>query len=241
MTIHHHVTPITPLAALYDLRGRHFMVSHARPDDVERVHAIGQSVALNNGALSKWMSGRDTDWSGYHAWTDRWLDCPTTWAIVPDEIGAGTQEQDALIREWPHGKRQAAPVWHMDEPVTRLLTLCEQGWNRVCIGSTDEYRVVLSLAWTVRMDEAYGEMRRVFGRRLPPTHMLGGMQFSGLRWPFASVDSSDIAQNHWRAQNTPRAMADCWDAMQCGEAKAWAAPAYAARLETPLLMLESAA
>jgi hypothetical protein len=40
------------------------------------------------------------------------------------------------------------------------------------------------------------------------------MQLSGRRWPFASVDSTDIARNHNRPQNTPRAMADRWDAIQ---------------------------
>ena len=234
MTIHHHGTPITPLTALYDLRGRHFFVSHARPDDVERCHAIGQSVGLDNGAFSKWKRGHATNWPGYHAWTDRWLDCPTTWAVVPDEIDAGTQEQDALIREWPHGKRQAAPVWHMDEPVARLLTLCEAGWSRVCIGSTAEYRVVLSPAWQARMDEAFEALGRTFGRRIPPVHMLRGMQCSGLRWPFASVDSTDIAQNHWRPQNTPRGMADRWDAVQCVPPREFVAVAHAPRLPTPL-------
>lgn len=235
MTLHYHVTPITPLTALYDLRGRCFMVSHARPDDVERAHAIGQSVALDNGAFSKWMRGAETDWPAYFTWTDRWLDCPTTWAIIPDEIGAGTQQQDALIREWPHGKRQAAPVWHMDEPISRLIKLCEQGWRCVCIGSTDIYRVVMSTLWKTRMDEIFSELARVFGRRIPAIHMLRGMQCSGLSWPFASVDSSDIAQNHWREQNTPRAMADRWDALQCGAATKWAVAPYVARSEAPLL------
>lgn len=240
MTLHYHVTPITPVPALYELRGRNFMVSHARPDDIERVHAIGQTVAIDNGAFSKWMRGATTDWPGYHAFTDRWLDCPTTWAIVPDEIDAGTQEQDALIREWPHGKRQAAPVWHMDEPVSRLLRLCDEGWNRVCIGSTAEYRIVMSPAWEARMDEAFGEISRTFGRRIPPVHMLRGMACSGKRWPFFSVDSSDVAQNHNRPQNTPRGMADRWDALQCASGASFK-PGRPMRRETlPLFQRELA-
>ncbi len=235
MTLHYHGTPITPLTALYDLRGRCFCVSHARPEQVEKVHAIGQSVMLDNGAFSAWKRGHQTDWVGYYAWADRWLDCPTTWAVIPDEIDAGTQQQDALIREWPHGKRQAAPVWHIDEPIERLLALCEAGWSRVCIGSTDEYRVVLSSAWQARMDATFSELVRVFGRRTPPLHMLRGMQCSGLRWPFASVDSTDIAQNHNRPQNTPRAMADRWDTMQCGLTQNFSAGAYGKpRFQIPL-------
>jgi len=214
MTVHYHGTPITPIEVLYSLAGKNFCVSHMAPQDVERCHAIGQSVMLDNGAFSKWKSGKVTDWPKYYAWCDKWLDCPTTWAIPPDVIDAPSQEQDGLLNEWPHGKRQAAPVWHMDEPIYRLLRLCEEGWNRVCIGSTAEYAAVLSAAWECRMDEAWNELARTFGRT-PPIHMLRGMQCSRLRWPFASVDSTDVAQNHHRIQNTALSMANRWDASQC--------------------------
>lgn len=202
------------MEALYSLAGRCFCVSHARPEQVARVHEIGQSVMLDNGAFSKWKRGRQTDWAGFYEWADRWLHCPATWAVVPDEIDAGAQMQDALLREWPHGKRQAAPVWHLDEPLPRLLRLCEAGWERVCMGSTAEYAAVLSEPWERRMDEAFNEIARTFGRT-PRLHMLRGMQLCGRRWPFYSLDSTDVAQNHNRPQNTPRAMADRWDAMQC--------------------------
>lgn len=214
MTLHYHGTPITPIDVLYSLAGRHFCVSHARPEQVARAHEIGQSVMLDNAAFSKWKRGYETDWVSYYAWTDRWLHTPSTWAVIPDEIDAGSQQQDALIREWPHGKRQAAPVWHMDEPLPRLLRLCEDGWERVCIGSTSEYADVLSPLWQRRMDEAFNASALTFGR-LPRLHMLRGMQLSGRRWPFYSVDSTDVAQNHNRPQNAARAMADRWDAMQC--------------------------
>lgn len=210
--IHYHGTPITPITALYELAGRHFCVSHAAPQDVSRVHQIGQSVMLDNGAFSKFTKGKATDWPAFYAWCDKWLDCPTTWAVIPDVIDEGSQAQDHLIREWPHGKR-GAPVWHMDEPIGRLVRLTEE-WPRVCIGSTGEYWQVLAERWERRMDEVWDELARRHAR-LPWLHMLRGMQLSGLRWPFASVDSTDIAQNHNRPQNTPRAMADRWDAMQC--------------------------
>ena len=102
----------------------------------------------------------------------------------------------------------------MDEPLPRLLRLCEDGWERVCIGSTAEFATVLSPAWERRMDEAFSAMARTFGR-MPRCHMLRGMQLSGRQWPYYSVDSTDVAQNHHRPQNTARAMADRWDAMQC--------------------------
>ena len=166
---------------------------------------------LDNGAFSKWKSGKETDWPAFYAWAERWLSYPTTWAVIPDVIGEGSQAQDRLLREWPFGQK-GAPVWHMDEPVNRLLKLCDE-WPRVCIGSTDEYAVVLSPAWIRRMDEAWNEIAKRH-RFLPCVHMLRGMQLSGRHWPFASVDSTDIGRNHNRDQNTPRAMAERWDAMQ---------------------------
>lgn len=209
--IHYHGTPITPVASLLELAGRHFCVSHQAPQDVQRVHLIGQSVLLDNGAFSKWKSGKSVDWPAYYEWCDRWLDYRTTWAVIPDEIDAGSQQQDALIREWPHGDR-GAPVWHMDEPIDRLLRLADE-WPRVCVGSTAEYADVLSDLWCDRMDATFNELSKRH-RRLPWLHMLRGMQLSGMRWPFASVDSTDIARNHNRPSNTPRQMADRWDAMQ---------------------------
>jgi len=214
MTIHYHMGDITPIEALYEMAGRHFLVNHLYPANAQRCHDIGQSILIDNGAFGKWKSGKKTDWPKYYAWVERWLEYATTVAIPPDVIDAGSQEQDALLREWPHRKRQSAPVWHMDEPITRLCRLVDADYDRVCIGSTAEYAVVLSEMWEQRMDEVWNELVTVFGFT-PPVHMLRGMACAGLRWPFFSIDSSDIAQNHCRPQNTPRRMADRWDAKQC--------------------------
>jgi hypothetical protein len=209
--IHYHGTPITPIAQLLTMAGRHFCVSHMKPDDVARCHQIGQSVMLDNGAFSKWKSGKHTDWPRYYEWCDQWLDYPTTWAVIPDTIDGGSQEQDALIREWPHGNR-GAPVWHMDEPLHRLQSLCED-WPRVCVGSTAEYATVLSPSWCNRIDEMFNALAVTFSR-IPNLHMLRGMQLSGRQWPFASADSTDIAQNHHLKHKCARSMADRWDALQ---------------------------
>jgi hypothetical protein len=212
MTLHYHGTPVTPITALYELAGRHFCVSHAHPQDVARVHQIGQSVLLDNGAFSAWTAGRTPDWVAYYEWCARWLEYPTTWAIVPDVIDGSEEEQDALIVKWPHGQR-GAPVWHMNESLGRLLRLVD-AWPRVCIGSTAQFRVVLSDSWRRRMDEVW-DLLAVYCFGTPWVHMLRGLQCCAGPWPFASVDSTDIARNHSRPQNTPRGMADRWDAMQC--------------------------
>ena len=210
--IHYHGTPITPISALLELHGKHFCVSHMAPQDVTRCHQIGQSVMLDNGAFSAWKSEKKTDWNKYYDWTDQWLNCPTTWAVIPDVIDAGTQEQDALLREWPHGKK-GSPVWHMDEPIHRLLNLIDE-WPKVCIGSTAEFATVLSSRWCARMDEVWNEISQRH-QRLPWLHMLRGLQLSGKQWPFASVDSTDVARNHHLPHQTPLKMTSRWDGSQC--------------------------
>ena len=224
--IHYHGTPITPTATMLTLAGKCFCVSHFRPDQVALAHQIGQSVMLDNGAFSKWKAERKadngkvyTDWPAYYAWTDQWLDHPTTWAVIPDLIGGGDQEQDALIAEWPHGDR-GAPVFHLfnhDEDMgryraQRLLRLLDR-WPRVCIGWAEPALPILSDEYRRAMDLIWNEVAKRHART-PWIHKLRGMQLSTAEYPFASVDSTDVAQNHNRPQNTARGMADRWDAAQ---------------------------
>ena len=91
MTIHYHGTPITPIAAFMKMKGRSFCVSHAHPRDIKRAHDFGESVMLDNGAFSKWKSGKDVDWKKYYEWCDHWLNYPTTWAVIPDDIEGGAE------------------------------------------------------------------------------------------------------------------------------------------------------
>lgn len=219
MTIHYHGTPITPAPELVKLSGRHFCVSHWEPRQVEAAHRLGQTVMLDNGAFSAWRSGKPiADWRPYLEWADRWLDYPTTWAVIPDVVEGTEGEQDALIEQWPHGAR-GVPVWHLHESFDRLLRLLD-GHSRVCMGSSADYKDVLSPAWVRRMDAAWRKIDARH-RRTPWVHMLRGMQLVRHRWPFASVDSTDIARNH-AGNNTrgtppkcPAKMAERWDAGQC--------------------------
>ena len=193
--------------------GAHFCVSHAQPQQVKQAHRIGQSVMLDNGAFSAWRSGYAPDWQAYYDWCDPWLDYPTTWAVIPDVIEGDELDNDLLVRAWPHGMTKGAPVWHMHERIHRLLGLLDC-FPRVCIGSSAQFATILSHEWERRMDAVW---RAINGRhrRTPIVHMLRGLQLVRHRWPFASVDSADIARNHSAKQNTVERMIRRWDAGQC--------------------------
>jgi hypothetical protein len=212
MTIHYHGTPITPISKFMELAGCHFTVSWARPEDVQRAHKWGQSVMLDNGAYSFWKGNKPISWKGYYDFCDRWLEYPTTWAVIPDVIDGLEHENQRLIALWPFGSR-GAPVWHLHESLEYLLSLLD-GWARVCFGSSGRYAEVLSLSWQRRVDEAWNEIVKRH-KRTPWVHMLRGMQCCKREWPFASVDSTDIARNHNRTQNEPEEMARRWDQIQC--------------------------
>lgn len=216
--IHYHGTPITPLRKLLQLAGRCFCVSFAHPHDVAVCHEIGQAVMLDNGAFSLWRLGRAVDWPAYYAWCERWLQYRTTWAVIPDVIDGSSRQNDRLLDAWPFGDR-GAPVWHLQEPIGRLLRLARD-WPRVCIGSSGEYRSVASPGWHRRMAAA---MDALCGDGPAPVwlHMLRGLRLAGSDYPFASADSTNVARNHAGcptrgiARRSPDAMAAAIDRRQC--------------------------
>lgn len=212
MTIHYHCTPITPSSVFKSLAGRHFAVSFVRPDQLRESHEIGQSVMLDNGAYTAWKKGTRIKADLFHEWVDKWLDCPTTWAIIPDRINGTEYQNDELVRKWPFGDR-GAPVWHLNEPIERLLRLCGR-FEKVCFGSAGAYKTIGSDAWSRRVRAAFSALN-IFPR-LPWIHMLRGMSLSGSKvFPFASLDSSNIARSHKEWPNNAVKMAQRLDATQC--------------------------
>jgi hypothetical protein len=107
------------------------------------------------------------------------------------------------------GDTRGAPVWHTDEPIDRLVRLCDE-WPRVCIGSSSHHQIG-AMNWHQVMNEAFNRLAKF--SRMPWTHGLR-MQSVGHLFPFGSVDSADIARNNNRKQNTVRSMCDRWDCVQ---------------------------
>jgi hypothetical protein len=171
---------------------------------------------LDNGAFSVWKRGLVVDWEKWFAWAEPWLDTPTTWAVLPDSIEGDEDENDHLVRRWTH-VRNGVPVWHLHESMHRLSVLVDL-FGRVCFGSSGSYSTVGSSHWHQRVTEAFNTLVDDFGR-VPWIHMLRGMNLSGDVYPFASVDSTDVARNHnlggGNGHKDIVAMAKRWDGIQC--------------------------
>jgi hypothetical protein len=228
--IHFHGTPITPRAELLKLAGRNFCVSFAEPRDIAICHQIGQSVLLDNGAYSIWRAGGELDLDYYAEWVAPWLDHRTTWCVIPDKIDGTDRDNDLLLARWSElllPAAQCAPVWHLHEPLERLCYLCAE-YPRVCLGSSGDYATVGDPRWHRRMVQA---MNAVCGDGPAPCwlHMLRGLSLAGSDYPFASADSTNLAQNHKGNASTRRVpardirqMADQLDSRQC--APRWRRP-----------------
>lgn len=211
MTIHYHGTPLTPREQLWLMAGKNFCVSYANPGDADVCLRIGQSVMWDNGAFSLFTRGKAVDWTRFYRWVEPRLGHPH-WAVIPDVIDGDVEANAELVRQWPHRRDLAAPVWHMAEPISVLLEFA-QNFARVCFGSSGAYWQVGSEAWCRRTDEAFNELAR--RGPLPWVHMLRGMAVAGKRWPFASVDSVNVARNFKDSDSCPEAMARVIDAVQC--------------------------
>ena len=211
MTLHYHGTPITPRFELNKLAGKSFCVSFARPDDLNFCLKNGQSVMLDNGAFSFFTKKKKADWYKFYNYLEPILGHPH-WAIIPDVIGGGEEENDQLLKEWFFPPELSANVWHLDEPSERLIRLSDMGM-KVCFGSSGDYWQIGSEKWCRRVDLAFNALSKI--GQLPWIHMLRGMAVSHL-YPFASVDSTNVARNFKNNFTCPEYMARRIDAVQGG-------------------------
>jgi hypothetical protein len=212
MTIHYHGTPLTPRSELWKMAGKSFCVSYAHHNDADICVRIGQSVMWDNGAFSLYTKNKTPKWESFYNWLEPRLGHPH-WAVVPDVIDGSIEDNMRLISEWPHPKMLSAVVWHMGEPIDHLLRLVDLGFGKVCFGSSGVFWQVGSEQWSRRADEAFNALA---SRGLNVwIHMLRGMAVSGKRWPFASVDSVNVARNFKDSDSCPEAMARVIDAVQC--------------------------
>lgn len=212
--IHYHGGPITPVtAATRAWAGRHAFISYAHPEQLPLAAEICQSFALDNGAFSFWKlnkSAKPVTWDNFYRWVDDWRNHPGfDFAVIPDVIEGGEDDNDRLAEEWPFPRHQGAVVWHTDESLSRLHRLART-WPRVCIGSSGAHDVSSPARFLERAYEAVSVISDASGYPICKLHglrMLNPKIFSML--PLSSADSTNVARNigadkNWRGTYVPK-------------------------------------
>jgi len=195
--IHFHGGPITPdTCTLKAWKGRHAFISFANPEQLPLASEVCQSFALDNGAYSFWTKNRVVNWQEYYAFVARWLNHPRfSFACIPDVIGGTSEENDALLAEWPHGKFVGCPVWHMSESDDRFIRLCHE-YPRVAIGSMGEYDAKRPRACRAKLRDL---ISKVVDKNEYPISKLHGLRMLNkdifMHVPLSSADSTNVARN----------------------------------------------
>ncbi|EBF8503662.1 hypothetical protein FGZ68_04200 [Salmonella enterica subsp. enterica] len=197
--IHYHGGPITPdTCAMKAWKGRHAFISFAHSGQINLASEYCQSFALDNGAFTAWKAAgkNKIDWSDYYEFVARWKNHPGfDFAIIPDVIDGGEEENEALLDEWPHGDFFGVPVWHMNESDERFIRLCNE-YPRVAIGSCGDYDVKRPNLAVARMKDL---IRHVVDAHSQPVTKLHGLRMLNplifTKLPLASADSTNVARN----------------------------------------------
>lgn len=188
---------------------RDVLIPFPRPEDLEIARLVARSFIFDNGAFTAWRRGQPvTDWQPYVEFCKAWQPHPAfQWAIIPDVIDGTEEDNNNLICWWStrFPSRYSVPVWHLHESMKRLRNLInpQQGFPAIAIGSSGEYATPGTTKWFDRMDKAWkvlapnGKCRqKVHGLRMADP-------FLQKRYPFASVDSTNVAQNGSRLDESP--------------------------------------
>lgn len=196
--IHYHGLPITPAtAAVHAVGGGHAFVSFAHSNQISTAIEVCQSFAIDNGAFSAWKAGKPiADWSEFYQWAKDCSCIPSCdFAVIPDVIDGGEEENDMLLDECPLPIWFGAPVWHLHETLDRLQRLANT-YPRICLGSSGQYASVGGESWKKRMREVMEVMCDRMGRPKAKIHglrMLDPRIFT--KYPFSSADSTNIGRN----------------------------------------------
>ena len=214
--IHYHGLPFSGQAdvLIKAMAGKHAFVSFSSLGCLPIAAEICQSVALDNGAFTAWKTGDKYNINAYAAWIEKWHRHPCVdWYVMPDVI-AGTTHDNMLMRcEWrnvcPDGAwGKGVPVWHLHDDLHELNYLCH-AYQRIALGSSEQYQNVGSKLWWARMADAMAVACDDEGNPRVKLHgfrMLDPTIFSHL--PFSSADSTNVARNigidqKWKGTYTP--------------------------------------
>jgi hypothetical protein len=133
--IHYYGMPLSPDRFYRFLPDRAFCASffHCKYD-IKHLPKSATALMLDNGAFSAYTKKITIDWKAYYAWCEKHLRDHRDWCVIPDVIEGTCEAQELLVKDWPR-HLPGAPVWHMHEPLSRLLDLSMR-FDRICIGSS---------------------------------------------------------------------------------------------------------
>jgi hypothetical protein len=200
---HYHGTPIGGTRAAADefAERRHILIPWKRPEDLGRAMKLSRGFMVDNSAFTYWSTGESPDWDEYATWCLSFARHPRfDFAIIPDVIDGDEPDNDGLIRMWSEKccRVSACPVWHLHESLDRLKRLCQQ-WERVALGSSGQWPTPGVDSWQNRMDDAFDAICDEDGFPLARIHGLRMLRGDIVqRYPFASCDSTNAAQNGTR-------------------------------------------
>ena len=205
--------PLNPRPLLDELAGASFCVSYATRGKLgsqleQAIRLVGDAgiLLVDNGAFSLHKQGvtaRDEAYiEGYEAWAlDILARCDQAIAVIPDIIGGSVEENAELVNTTLLPLDRAMPIWHMHEPLSYLLHLCE-AFSYVGIGSSGKYWNPNSPAWHARISLAMAAIeaweRGSNGAFIRPRLHMMRAQSQAHAFDFDSADSTNVAMNHGR-------------------------------------------
>jgi hypothetical protein len=200
--------PLNPMPLLNELRGASFCVSYATREKLgkqldQAIDLVGTDgiLLVDNGAFSHWQSGgsmTEEYIEAYEKWAADILErCPQAIAVIPDVIGGSVAQNAELVETTMLDLDRAMPIWHMHEPISYLINLCER-FGYIGFGSTVD--APGSDKWRARIQEAFDAIaawEQNTGEVRPRIHMMRAQSFAHL-YNFDSSDSTNVAVNHNR-------------------------------------------
>lgn len=199
--IHYHGTPMGGAREqrALALTGRDVLIPFLRPDDLSLALQLSRRIILDNSAFSYWKQGHG-EYPCYEQYVD-WVRPllaheKVDFCFIPDHIAGSPRQNDAYLSRWPADLAgRGVPVYHMHQPVSRLVALAQQ-YEHVGLGGGQGYEVLKSGRWWTRIHEMMQAVTDDAGRPLCHLHglrMLDPKVFTQL--PLSSGDSTNVARN----------------------------------------------
>lgn len=196
--IHYHGAPCPGNAEsqVKFFRHRDALLSYANRKKVsaEVIFDICRSFILDNGAFTYWKNNEEPKWDDFYCWVENYRFHPRfQWFLVPDIIGGSVEENNKQLVICPMPINITVPVFHVGEPLDRIMMIIEKGYHCIGIGTTPGFEL--------KSAAFFNEMRKIF-ETVCNHEGIPKIKVHGLRmldpeivreFPFSSCDSATSA------------------------------------------------